>query len=332
MIDFVNGGIALAIALVVCLLLLPGFIRLMKERGMIQPGFELGPDSFKEKKPKPPNMGGLVIALAVLVASLLIAQIRGSVNNILLLLVAALGGLLIGFADDFIKDVKKNHEGLKPRYKLIGQAVVGLVFALICLKLVGSAIHLPFTKATLDLGYAYVPLMVLLYIFMTNSANLQDGVDGLMSSVTLVGSAALGAIAIIIQGDSLSETSLAYACFALAGACLGFLFYNQHPARIYMGDTGSMFIGGLLTGAAMMLRLQLWLVPLCFTMLLSSFSVIAQRVYFKLSGGKRLIRMSPIHHHFEMLGWSENTIARRYTLVVLALSVLAAFAALAIAP
>lgn len=319
------------VSLIIMLLLMPGFIRFMHERGMIQPGYDLGPDSFK-KKQKPPNMGGLIIALSVLVTSLLFSQIHGSVHITLLLLLSALGAMAIGLADDWIKDVRQHHEGLKPRYKLIGQAVAGLLFSILAANMVGTAIHLPFTRATLDLRWLYVPLMTLLYIFITNSANLQDGADGLMGSVSMAGSAALGAIAVIIDGGSLGEPGIAYTCFALAGACLGFLFFNQFPAKIYMGDTGSMFIGGLMTGAAVLLRLQIWLIPLCFTMIVSSFSVIAQRAYYKITGGKRLILMSPLHHHFEKSGWSENTIARRYTLVVLALSVAAALASLPLAP
>lgn len=319
------------ISLVIVLLLMPGLIRYMRERGMIQPEYGLGPDSFK-KRNKPPNMGGLVIALASVLSSLLISQASGSSSAALLLLVPSLGALVIGFADDWIKDMQKHHEGLKPRYKLIGQTAVGLVFSLMMVNLLGTAIHLPFTSSTLDLQWAYIPLMTLLFVFMTNSANLQDGVDGLMGSVTLTGSAVMGIIAVIIGGGSYADPGTAFACFALAGASLGFLFFNQHPAKVYMGDTGSMFIGGLLTGAAMLLRLQFWLIPLCATMILSSLSVIAQRIYFKLTGGKRLIRMSPIHHHFEMIGWSENKIARRYTLAVLAFSVVAVLAALPIAP
>lgn len=327
MLEFLSG----AIALVIVLLLMPGFIRFAKERGMIQPGYDLGPDSFK-KKAKPPNMGGLVIAFAVLISALITGVVSGTADKVMLLMLEALGCLAIGFADDYIKDVQQHHDGLKPRYKLIGQTLVGLVFSLIAANLLGTAVHLPFTKTTLELSYAYMPLMTLLFVFMTNSANLQDGVDGLMGSVTMVGSAALGAIAVIIAGGSLGNPAIAYTCFALCGASLGFLFFNQHPAKIYMGDTGSMFIGGLLTGAAMLLRLQLWLLPLCFTMIISSLSVIAQRLYFKASGGKRLIKMSPLHHHFEMSGWSENTIARRYTLLILLLSVIAALAAIPIAP
>lgn len=320
-----------ALSFVIVLLLMPGFIRFMRERGMIQPGYELGPDSFK-KREKPPNMGGLIIALGVVVSAMIASQMSQSMDVLLVLLIPSLGALFIGFADDYLKDTQKNNKGLLPRYKLIGQTGIGLIFAIICNRWIGSAIHLPFTRTTWDLHYFYIPLMTVLFVFMTNSANIQDGVDGLMTSVTFAGSAALGAIAVIIDGGSLGKPGLAFACFALTGACLAFLVYNQHPAKIFMGDTGSMFIGGLLTGAAMMLRLQLWLLPLCFTMIISSLSVIAQRIYFKMTGGKRLILMSPLHHHFEQIGWSENKIARRYTLVVIALSVISALAALPLAP
>ncbi|HSK68727.1 MAG TPA: phospho-N-acetylmuramoyl-pentapeptide-transferase [Candidatus Limnocylindria bacterium] len=319
------------LALILTLLLMPGFIRYMKERGFIQPVYDLGPDSFK-KKEKPPNMGGLVIAVAVVMPALLAGVLGGSAGTVLLLMIPSLGMLLIGLADDWIKDSRKEHEGLKPRHKIIGQTGVGLLFAVLCATVTGTAIHLPFTKAVWELSWAYYPLMTLLFVFMTNSANIQDGVDGLMASVTLAGSGALGAIAVVIAGGPAGDGGVAAACFALCCACLGFLFFNQHPARIYLGDTGSMFIGGLLTGAAMLLRLQLWLVPLCFTMIASSASVILQRVYYKLTGGRRLFLMSPVHHHFEKLGWTEAAIARRYTLVVLALSAVAAFAALPIAP
>lgn len=323
--------LAAAVSLVIVLLLMPGFINLMRKGGMIQPKYKLGPDSYK-KRDKPPNMGGLIIAFASLVSVLIISQVSTATARTLLLALPAFGGLGIGLADDWLKDIHQHNDGLKPRYKLLAQTAVGLVFAMLAAGFTGTAIHLPFTKTTLDLRLAYYPLMTLLYVFMTNSANIQDGVDGLMGSVTAAGSAALGAIALMIGGGSLLEPGIAITCFALTGACLGFLYFNRHPAKIFMGDTGSMFIGGLLTGAAMLLGIQLWLLPLCITMIVSSLSVIAQRIYFKASGGKRLIKMSPLHHHFEMSGWSENTIARRYTLTVLAFSVLAALAALPLLP
>jgi len=319
------------LALILVALLMPGFIRFVKSRNMIQPGYELGPDSFR-KQEKPPNMGGLIIALAVLISGLLFSQLSHGTHQALLIFLLALGALAVGLADDYIKNVRRNHEGLKPRYKIIGQVGIGLIFSILCMNTVGTTIHLPFTTAYLDLGLFYVPLMTLLIVFMTNSANLQDGVDGLLSSVSVVGGLAFGLIAALIDGDSLGNPAVAYVCFALAGACLGFLFYNQPPAKIYMGDTGSMFIGGVFVGMAMLLRLQLWLIPICFTMIMSSVSVIAQRLYFKATGGKRLIRMSPIHHHFEMLGWSAVKIDRRYALVTLILSVAAILAALPLRP
>lgn len=319
------------LALILVALMMPGFIRFVKSCNMIQPGYDLGPDSFR-KQEKPPNMGGLIIALSVVAASLLFTQLsRGSAHALMLFLLA-IGALTVGFADDYIKNVRQNHEGLKPRYKIIGQVAIGLVFSLICMYTVGTSIHLPFTRAYWDLGIFYLPLMVLLIVFMTNSSNLQDGVDGLLSGVSAVGGIAFGVISMLIDGDSLGDPTVSFVCFALTGACLGFLFFNQPPAKIYMGDTGSMFIGGIFVGAAMMLRLQLWLIPICFTMIMSSVSVIAQRLYFKITHGKRLIRMSPIHHHFELLGWSAVKINQRYVIVTLILSVVAVLAALPFRP
>ena len=319
------------LALILVVLLMPGFIRFVKSKNMIQPGYDLGPDKFR-KQEKPPNMGGLIIALAVIAASLLFTQLSQGSGHALMLFLLALGALAVGFADDYIKNIKQDHKGLLPRYKIIGQVSIGLIFSLLCMNTVGTAIHLPFTNEYLDLGLFYIPLMVLLIVFITNSANLQDGVDGLLSGVSIVGSIAFGVIALLIDGDSLGDPAVSFVCFALAGACAGFLFFNQPPARIYMGDTGSMFIGGIFVGAAMLLRLQIWLIPICFTMIMSSLSVIAQRLYFKATHGKRLIRMSPIHHHFEMVGWSAVQINQRYVLVILALSVVAVLAALPFRP
>ncbi|MGI6695886.1 MAG: phospho-N-acetylmuramoyl-pentapeptide-transferase [Christensenellales bacterium] len=319
------------LALILVALLMPGFIRFVKNRRMIQPAYDLGPDSFR-KQEKPPNMGGLIIALAVVASSLLFIQIAKGSGYALMLFLLAIGALAVGFADDYIKNVRQDHEGLKPRYKIIGQVGIGLVFSLLCMNTVGTSIHLPFTRAYWDLGFFYLPLMVLLIVFMTNSANLQDGVDGLLSGVSAVGGIAFGVISMLIDGDSLGDPTVSFVCFALTGACIGFLFFNQPPAKIYMGDTGSMFIGGIFVGAAMMLRLQLWLIPICFTMIMSSVSVIVQRLYFKATHGKRLIRMSPIHHHFELIGWSAVKINQRYVILTAILSAVAVLAALSFRP
>ncbi len=314
-------------AFILILLGMPSLIVYLKKLKFSQTIYALGPQSHLSKQGTP-NMGGLLIVAATLLASAGCALYEGIGASLLPLVLLALGSMAIGFADDYIKDVRKRHEGLKPMQKIIGQIVTGLLFSVYCFNSIGSAIRLPFAEAELDLGLFYIPLMTLLVIFMTNSANLQDGVDGILSTVSIVGGIAFGAAALMMGGDKTPQMhrSLALTGFALAGACSGFLVFNRHPARIMMGDTGSMFIGGVFVGIAILLRLQLWLIPICFTMIMSSLSVIIQRVYFKLTHGKRIFKMSPIHHHFELSGMSENQIVRMYAATTLVLSVLSLLA------
>ena len=258
---------------------------------------------------------------------------------------------LFGFPDDYIKDVKKDHEGLKPKQKLIGQMFVGLAFSWFCYWRLGSDVIIPFTDKTWDLGVFYIPIMTVLVMFITNSANLQDGVDGILSSVTVIGMAAFGIIAgclgyAMTYSYSGYETPMAsifptlnlqldswfgpigLLCFALAGASIGFLRYNHHPAKIFMGDTGSMFIGGAMVGVAMLMKCQFLLIPICFTCIMSSVSVMMQTMYFKYTRkkygeGRRISKMAPLHHHFELCGMKENQIVLMYAAVTLVLSVIA---------
>ncbi len=319
-----------AAALIACalmLVLMPRFLPFLRKMKFGQTIYELGPKH--QQKQGTPNMGGVLIGGATVVASVALSFAQGCFAELAPMLLLALGAMAIGFADDYIKDVKKRHDGLSPKQKIAGQVVIGALFSYYCLRRFGSAVVIPFSGAEWNLGYFYIPLMTLLVMFMTNSANLQDGVDGLLSSVTVVGGAAWGLIAFFIAvaagtGGSTAEGCL---CFALVGACVGFLRFNRHPAMIFMGDTGSMFIGGVMVGVAMTLRLQFLLIPICFTMIMSSVSVIMQRYYYKATHGKRIFKMSPIHHHFELCGMSENAIVRMYSAVTLALSVLAVWAA-----
>lgn len=321
--------LALLAALLIVLIAMPAFIRYLKQKQFGQTIYELGPQAHLGKKGTP-NMGGVVIASATIVAALAFSLCEGLAWRLLPLILVALGAMAVGFADDYIKNIRKNHEGLKPLQKVVGQVAVGLLFSLYCYFTVGSRILLPFTKTQWNLGIFYIPIMTALYVFMTNSANLQDGADGLLSSVTVVGGVAMGVIALLLERfhDSHFSGASALCLFALVGASAGFLRYNKHPARIMMGDTGSMFIGGVFVGAAMLLELQFWLIPICFTMIMSSVSVIMQRAYFKLTHGKRIFKMSPIHHHFELSGMSENQIVAMYSLVTLFLSLIAVLATL----
>ncbi|NLA53968.1 MAG: phospho-N-acetylmuramoyl-pentapeptide-transferase [Clostridiales bacterium] len=318
---------AAAVSFAISFLFMPFLIKYLKSRQFGQTIYELGPQAHLNKQGTP-NMGGILIVTATVLASLFFSLIKGAAWQIFPLLVTAIGAMAIGFRDDFIKNIRKNHEGLKPKQKLIGQVFVGLLFSVYCYFQVGSSIFLPFTSATWDMGVFYIPLMTLVFVFMTNSANLQDGADGLLSSVSIVGGIAFGVIALMLQSKgALKELdAVVLLSFALVGACIGFLIYNHYPAKIMMGDTGSMFIGGLFSAIAMILGLQFWLIFICFTMIMSSVSVIIQRIYFKMTHGKRIFKMSPIHHHFELSGMKENSIVVMYTLITLGLSVMAVLA------
>lgn len=322
---------AFILAAVLMLVCMPSFIVYLKKKQFGQTMYELGPQAHLSKQGTP-NLGGVLIGSVSVVVALVFSLIGKSVWQLLPLILLALACMGIGFADDYIKDSQRQHEGLKPLQKVVGQLVAGLLFSLFCYYAVGSKLRLPFTAAQWDLGILYIPLMTLLVVFMTNSANLQDGADGLLSSVAIVGGVAMGIIALMLSKrvDPLYGPPTALAMLAMSGACLGFLYFNRHPAKIMMGDTGSMFIGGVFVAAAMLLGLQFWLLPICFTMIMSSVSVIMQRVYYKATHGKRIFKMSPIHHHFELSGMSENQIVRMYALCTLVLSVLAVLAVLAI--
>ncbi len=355
-------ALAALIAMGLVLAVMPFFLPYLKKLKFGQTIYDLGPQAHKVKQGTP-NMGGIVTAgattLTTVVLSVFLCVSEGSAMGLRCalwpLLFITLGCMaFFGFPDDYIKDVKKDHEGLKPKQKLIGQMIVGLVFSLFCYFYVGPDVWVPFTQKTWNLGIFYIPVMTVLVMFITNSANLQDGVDGILSSVTVVGMAAFGVIALLIgrfvaapENAELAEKLfkglvqepwfgvIAILCFALAGASVGFLFFNHHPAQIFMGDTGSMFIGGAFVGVAMLLKCQFLLIPVCFTCIMSSVSVMMQTTYFKYTRkktgtGKRIFKMAPIHHHFELSGMKENQIVLMYALVTLVLCALAVWSVLAV--
>ena len=341
---FLYCAYALVAAAAIVLLVMPKFLPFLKKLKFGQTIYDLGPQAHKAKQGTP-NMGGAVTALATVLTTAAVTVIVGLKkgwtfglgNSLWPLLFITVGCMaFFGFPDDYIKDVKKDHEGLKPKQKLIGQLFVGLAFSLYCFWRVGSDVVIPFTDKTWDLGYFYIPIMTVLVMFITNSANLQDGVDGILSSVTVIGMAAFGLIALFLTQcakDVLLKIdgyylTIAILCFALAGASIGFLRYNRHPAQIFMGDTGSMFIGGAMVGVAMLMKCQFLLIPISFTCIMSSVSVMMQTAYFKYTKkkygqGRRIFKMSPLHHHFELCGMKENQIVLMYAAVTLVLSVIA---------
>ena len=334
--------LALILSVVAMLLLGPKVLPVLRRLKFGQTEYELGPESHKTKTGTP-TMGGLMFALVTCAVSLIVhGAWYGADDFILALIVVSLLSMLIGFVDDYIKVVKKRNLGLVWWQKIIGQVLVCFVFSWYCYQspMVGGSVIVPFFNVEWDLGVWYNPLMTCVMIFMINSANLQDGLDGLLSSVTIIGSSTWGLMALFVTMAGATTMSaqlqgnyqnLAIFAMALAGGCMGFLRFNHYPALVFMGDTGSMFIGGAMVGMSMLLRMPIFMLLVCFTMFASSMSVIIQRAYFKVTHGKRIFKMSPIHHHFELCGMSEQQIVAMYA-VVEGLLCLVALLSLKLAP
>lgn len=322
---------ALLLSLVAVLTLMPRVLPMLNRLKFGQPIYTLGPESHQAKKGTP-TMGGLVFAAVASVFTIVLhGTWYGKADFALAIVSFSVLSMLIGFVDDFIKVVQKNSKGLIWWKKVVGQVVIGAAFSWYCYRhpAIGSSILIPFTGIQWDLGVWYLPLMTLLSMFMINSANLQDGLDGLLTSVNAVGSTSWAALALLSAavlngaGDAGNYRNVALFAFALVGASLGFLWFNYNPAKVFMGDTGSMFIGGATVAMAMVLRMPLFMAFVSFTMVASSASVILQRVYFKWTHGKRIIKMSPIHHHFELSGMTEPQVVTLYAAVTGLLSIMA---------
>lgn len=316
--------LSLVVSVIAMLLIGPRVLPILRKLKFGQSIYELGPKSHQVKQGTP-TMGGLMFSAVACVAALVFhGAWFGFADFTIGLIFVSLGSMLVGFVDDYIKVVKKRNLGLIWWQKIVGQVAVVVIFSLYCYLHpdVGSKVIIPFFNVEWDLGVFYVPLMAAAMIFMINSANLQDGLDGLLSTVTVVGGTGWAIIAMIVSGGGAIASGLAgnyqnLAIFAMAlvGGCIGFLRFNRYPAMVFMGDTGSMFIGGALVGMAMLMRMPIHMIFMSITLLASSFSVIIQRAYFKATHGKRIFKMSPIHHHFELCGMTEKQIVRMYAIV-----------------
>ncbi|GHU71229.1 phospho-N-acetylmuramoyl-pentapeptide-transferase [Clostridia bacterium] len=322
----VLGGFAIT------LIIGPTFIKLLRKLKVGQQVYD-GAPAAHQKKQGTPTMGGLMIAL-VSIAMTFVARV-GSFewkSDVPLAIAAfALLNLGMGFADDFLKIRRKaNHGGLSEMQKTIPQILFALAFSAYCYQhpLIGSSVRLPFTAREWDMGYWYIPIMAFVIYCTLNAANFLDGLDGLLGSVSLCDFAAVGIIALLLAGTiGISQLqymtlNVAILCAAMAGALMGYLRYNLHPASMLMGDTGSMYIGAVFVGAAMALRIPLWVPVAGGMMVVSLISTTAQRVYFKATHGKRIFLNSPYHHHLEMKGMGETRIVSMYVLVTLILCLL----------
>lgn len=288
---------------------------------------EIGP-RWHMNKSGTPTMGGICFILATLVVlagvAVYTAFMGDTTELIPLALTLCLGVFngIIGFVDDYCKLVKKKNEGLKAYQKFILQLIAAGAYIYIMSSNghINTMLHIPFTDVSFELGIGYYPLAILVITGIVNSVNLTDGIDGLASSVVFVISCFFAAVAFGMDFEALSLVSA-----ALIGGTLGFLVYNFHPARVFMGDTGSLFLGGMIVGMAFMIDEPLIILIAALVCVIETLSVMLQVGYFKLTHGKRLFKMAPIHHHFEKCGWSEIKIMVVFSLVTLVCCVVAWF-------
>ena len=264
------------------------------------------------KKQGTPTMGGIVFVLAILIVSLIFAPGHPKVLPVLLLTV---GFGAVGFVDDYMKIAKHQSEGLNPRQKFAMQLVLTAVFCvyMVWFSPTGTVVRIPFTDIQWKMGWLYVPLLFLVVLGTDNGVNFTDGLDGLCASVTMPVAAFLTAL------SAAYGTGIEPVTAAVFGGMMGFLVWNAHPAKIFMGDTGSLALGGFVAASALMCGQPFIIIIIGFIYLAEVLSVIIQVAYFKKTHGKRIFRMAPIHHHYELGGWSEGRVVAVFMCVTILL-------------
>lgn len=292
--------VAGVIAVAVILVLGPFFIPFLGRLKFGQNVRDDGPQSHI-KKTGTPTMGGILFFFSISLATLFSVGVT-PVTQVLLATTFGFG--LIGFIDDYTKIVMKRSLGLKAKEKILGQILLSTILAIIAVTYLdrGTAINIPLLNWDLHLGWFYIPFVVIVVVGTSNSVNLTDGLDGLASGVTLFATLAFA----LISYQQNNFDALVFSS-ALMGTCVGFLFFNIHPAKVFMGDTGSLALGGAIGALAVITKTELILPIIGGVFVIEALSVILQVISFKLTG-KRIFKMSPLHHHFELLGWSENRV------------------------
>ena len=281
--------------------------------------------TWHQKKQGTPTMGGILFiagfAVAIVAAMVALYALNTPTANLLLPMTPyekaryfggiglAIGCGLIGFTDDYIKVVKKRNLGLTATQKLVMQLTLSTAYAVLLYVYGKGCFNIPFI-GRVDWGIWYIPFTVFVIVAMSNATNLTDGVDGLCGLTGFV-----AAVSLLMLSGLSGHLAMGVPAVALAGGLVGFLMWNLHPAKVFMGDTGSLFIGGALTALAFGIEQPFLLVPIGILYIAENLSVILQVSYFKITHGKRLFKMSPLHHHFEMCGWSENRIVTVFALV-----------------
>lgn len=298
------------LALLLTAVLTPVWIRFQRSKNVGQVVRTDGPAEHLQKEGTP-TMGGLLLVLSVIIIYFLMVGVTNYSSKGALALGMVLAAGLIGFIDDVSKVMNARSLGLRARYKLVWLMAIALFFGYFFISNVNlsSTLTIPFVGVSIDLGWLYLPFLFLLIAGTTNSVNLTDGLDGLAAGTATIVMMALAGIA-FRQG----RLDLAIFAAAVAGSCIGFLWYNAYPANIFMGDTGSFALGGAIAAMAILTKTELFLAIIGGIYVIESLSVILQVLFFRYFK-KRIFKMAPIHHHFEMLGWSETTIMVRFWIV-----------------
>lgn len=308
--------IAFTISAALCPIVIP-FLHKLKFGQQVR---QEGPQAHL-KKAGTPTMGGLIILGSTIITTLFYIK---DYPKLIPVLFVTVGFGIIGFLDDYIKIVMKRSEGLNPKQKLLGQIVITGIFAyyLVNSPEVGTQVLIPFTGGfedglMLDLGFLYIPFVFIVMLGTDNGVNFTDGLDGLCTSVTIL-------VATFLTVISLGEDSgISPITGAVVGSLLGFLLFNVYPAKVFMGDTGSLALGGFVAASACVMKLPLFIPIIGMIYLVEVLSVIIQVTYFKKTGGKRIFKMAPIHHHFELCGWSETRVVAVFSIVTAILCLIA---------
>jgi phospho-N-acetylmuramoyl-pentapeptide-transferase len=333
-----RAAAAAVTALIISFWIGPKVIRMLKQRQIGEAAKVEAPKTHLTKAGTP-TMGGLIVLASVLVPTLLWGNLSNMYIVLIIFVTASLGA--VGFLDDYLKVVRKKPKGLIGRYKLVGQLGVGVVVGGVIyfapqwidpdLWKLSSSTTVPFFKnLEFDFGRLYIPMVIFVIAATSNAVNLTDGLDGLAIGLVGIVALTLGVMTYISGNYNLSEYltipylrgngELTIFCAALAGASLGFLWFNAYPAQVFMGDTGSLALGGAIGALCVLIKKELLLPTLGGVFLAETVSVIIQRLYFKYTKrkygqGRRVFRMAPVHHHFEMLGWPEPKIVTRFYIV-----------------
>ena len=298
---YISIGIIMLISFVLSVIITKVEIPVLKRKAG-QNIREDGPQSHLSKAGTP-SMGGIAIIIAASVTTIgaaVMGKIDGLGSAIVLLVFVGFG--LIGFFDDYLKVIKKNNLGLRAYQKFGLQTILSVILAVYLANYTegSTSVYIPFANIYVNFGIWYIPFVVFVVLAMTNAVNLTDGLDGLASGVT-----AFVSLFFAVAGFTYGIVTGAYFCSAMCGACLGFLVFNRNPAKVFMGDTGSLALGGGLAAAAILMKLELMLPIVGLLYVIEALSVVLQVGYFKISGGKRIFKMAPIHHHFEKCGFKE---------------------------